>query len=132
MIRNWFNSREATEIGIALADQYARERDSTAIPNGAITAKGQPTDPLQDILDRAGRELHTLRLNFYKRAKFANSFKWRLLEKGVGRDLADTVTEKLVLHLSLNPDRFDAKLERCGTGRSAAAKKCALSSGARE
>ncbi len=102
MIRNWFNAREATEIGIALADQYARERDSTAIPHGTKTAKAQPTDPLQDILDRAGRELRTLRLNFYKRAKFANSFKWRLLEKGVGRDIADKVTEKLVLHVSLN------------------------------
>ena len=102
MIRNWFNAREATEIGIALADQYARQRNSTAIPHGAKTAKGQPTDPLQDILDRAGRELHALRLNFYKRAKFANSFKWRLLEKGVERDIADKVTEKLVLHVSLN------------------------------
>ncbi len=102
MIRNWFNSREATEIGIALADQYALQRDSTAIPHGTKTAKGQPADPLQDILDRAARELRTLRLNFYKRAKFANSFKWRLLEKGVGRDVADKVTEKLVLHVSLN------------------------------
>jgi tetratricopeptide (TPR) repeat protein len=102
MIRNWFNSREATEIGIALADQYALQRDSTAIAHGTKTAKGQPTDPLQDILDRAARDLRTLRLNFYKRAKFANSFKWRLLEKGVGRDIADRVTEKLVLHVSLN------------------------------
>jgi tetratricopeptide (TPR) repeat protein len=102
MIRNWFDSREATEIGIALADQYAQQRDSTAVPHGAKTAKGEPRDPLQDILDRAGREMRTLRLNFYKRAKFANSFKWRLLEKGVGRDIADRVTEKLVLHLSVD------------------------------
>jgi tetratricopeptide (TPR) repeat protein len=102
MIRDWFDSREATEIGIALADQYAQQRDSTAVPGSGKTAKGEPRDPLQGILDRAGRELRTLRLNFYKRAKFANSFKWRLLEKGVGRDIADRVTEKLVLHLSLN------------------------------
>ncbi len=57
---------------------------------------------MQGILDRAGHELRTVRLNFYKRAKFANSFKWRLLEKGVGRDIADRATEKLVLHVSLN------------------------------
>jgi tetratricopeptide (TPR) repeat protein len=102
MIRDWFDSREVTEIGIALADQYAQQQDSTAVPHGGKTAKGESRDPLQGILDRARHELRTLRLNFYKRAKFANSFKWRLLEKGVGRDIADTVTEKLVLHLSLN------------------------------
>jgi Flp pilus assembly protein TadD len=102
MIRDWFDSREATEIGIALADQYAQQRDPTAVSHKGKTAKGELRDPLQGILDRAGHELRTLRLNFYKRAKFANSFKWRLLEKGVGRDIADRVTEKLVLHLSLN------------------------------
>ena len=111
MIRGWFDSREAAEIGIALADQYALQRDSAAIPHGTKTAKGQPTDPLQDILDRAARELRTLRLNFYKRAKLANSFKWRLLEKGVGRDIADRVTEKLVLHRLLNqPARCKARM----------------------
>ncbi len=102
MIRGWFDSREVTEIGIALADQYAQQQDSVAVPHSGITAKREPPDPMQGILDRAGHELRTLRLNLYKRAKFANSFKWRLLEKGVGRDIADRVTEKLVLHVSLN------------------------------
>ncbi len=32
---------------------------------------------------RADREVRTLRLNFYKKARFANSFKWRLIENGV-------------------------------------------------
>ncbi|MHB8476273.1 MAG: tetratricopeptide repeat-containing sulfotransferase family protein [Steroidobacteraceae bacterium] len=102
MIRHWFDSREAAEIGIALADQYAQQLDSAVAPVGGKTEEGESRDPLQGILNRAGHELRTLRLNFYKRAKFANSFKWRLLEKGVGRDIADRVTEKLVLHLSLN------------------------------
>jgi tetratricopeptide (TPR) repeat protein len=102
MIRDWFDTREAAEIGIALADQYAQQQDSVAAPHSGKTAKGEPPDPMQGILDRAGHELRTVRLNFYKRAKFANSFKWRLLEKGVGKDIADRVTEKLVLHVSLN------------------------------
>jgi tetratricopeptide (TPR) repeat protein len=102
MIRGWFDSHEAAEIGIALADQYAQQQDSVAAPHSGKTAKGEPPDPMQGILDRAGHELRTVRLNFYKRAKFANSFKWRLLEKGVGKDIADRVTEKLVLHVSLN------------------------------
>jgi tetratricopeptide (TPR) repeat protein len=41
-------------------------------------------------------------LNFYKRAKLANSFKWRLIENGVKRATADEVTQTLVLNLSMS------------------------------
>lgn len=132
MIRNWFNSREATEIGIALADQYALQRDSTAIPHGTKTAEGQPTDPLQDILDRAARELRTLRLNFYKRAKFANSFKWRLLEKGVER-YSRQGYRKIGSARLPESNRLDARADGdFRTGRPASIKKCAFSPSPRE
>jgi tetratricopeptide (TPR) repeat protein len=85
MILEWFNTGEATKIGVELADQFARQKRG---------------DELQMILQRADREVRGLRLNFYKKAKFANSFKWRLLENGVERSLADEVTQRLVLHLS--------------------------------
>jgi tetratricopeptide (TPR) repeat protein len=91
MISSWFDAREAAELGTALADRYAHKPDSSA----AI-----PREALQEILDRADAELRALNLNFYKKAKFANSFKWRLLEKGFARESADAVTEALVLHLS--------------------------------
>ena len=38
----------------------------------------------------------------HKRAKFANTFKWRLLESGVQKEIADETTRMLVLNLSLN------------------------------
>jgi tetratricopeptide (TPR) repeat protein len=92
MIMEWFNAKEAANIGIALADQFtpqpaAREQDNL----------------LQEILQRADLEVRGLRLNVYKKAKFANSFKWRLLENGVEKALADEITQTLVLHLSGNP-----------------------------
>jgi tetratricopeptide (TPR) repeat protein len=101
VIGNWFNAREATELGAALADQYARRKDSSPAGHGK-PAQRDARDPLQEILDRVDREVRALALNFYKKAKFANSFKWRLLENGVERELADKVTERLVLHLSRN------------------------------
>src|ERR1700744_2303666 len=52
------------------------------------------------LLQRADREVRSLRLNFYKKAKFANSFKWRLIENGVAPETADDVTQSLVMHLS--------------------------------
>jgi tetratricopeptide (TPR) repeat protein len=93
MILEWFNAKEAAKIGIALADQFAPQR-----------AARERDNVLQEILQRADREVRSLRLSFYKKAKFANSFRWRLLENGVERGLADAVTRKLVLHLSGNQD----------------------------
>jgi len=67
------------------------------VADGKHTAGG-----LQDFLQRAERTVGALELNFYKRAKLANSFKWRLLEKGVDKPTADAVTNALVMHLLTN------------------------------
>jgi tetratricopeptide (TPR) repeat protein len=83
MILEWFNASEAAKMGTALADQFTPEQDV-----------------LPQILERADSEIRSLRLNFYKKAKFANSFKWRLIENGVDKDIADHATQRLVLHLS--------------------------------
>jgi len=93
-IRDWFKTHAAVKVGTALADQFALHKVSEATMHGEKV--------LQEILQQAGHEIHALRLNIYKKAKFANSFKWRLLENGVEGEIADDVTQRLVLHLSLN------------------------------
>src|SRR5271155_722894 len=95
MLLEWFNARDAANAGVALADTLAQ---STAPLNGN-TRNGE-AGALQALLQRADREVRTLRLNFYKKAKFANSFKWRLIENGVEPSIADEVTQSLILHLS--------------------------------
>jgi tetratricopeptide (TPR) repeat protein len=94
MITEWFDSRAVVEVGAALADRFGPRKTSAAATH--------QEQVLQEIFRQAHQELHALRLNIYKRAKFANSFKWRLLENGVEREIADEVTERLVVHLSLN------------------------------
>jgi tetratricopeptide (TPR) repeat protein len=100
MILQWFNAQKAAEIGIALADQFAPPTKSgpPAQNDGGRTV--EPDHLLQDLLERADREIRVLDLNFYKKAKFANSFKWRLLENGVETSVADEVTQRLLLHLA--------------------------------
>jgi tetratricopeptide (TPR) repeat protein len=95
MILAWLDAREAAEIGIALADEFAPR--STSVQG---SAQSSPSDSLEQLLQRADGEVRPLQLNFYKKAKFANSFKWRLIENGVARKIADGVTQSLVLHLS--------------------------------
>jgi tetratricopeptide (TPR) repeat protein len=87
----WFNAHDAANAGVALADSLAPRS-----ANGTHKA----VDAFQGLLQRADREVRTLQLNFYKKAKFANSFKWRLIENGVEPSIADEVTQSLILHLS--------------------------------
>jgi tetratricopeptide (TPR) repeat protein len=96
----WFNAREATELGTALADRFAA-RAAGADARGRKAAPKAPSKALQEFLRRAEGEVRPLRLNFYKKARFANTFKWRLVEKGVEPELADEVTQTLILQLSL-------------------------------
>jgi hypothetical protein len=37
--------------------------------------------------------------SFYKKAKFGNAFKWKLLEAGYEPDFADELTKELLIHL---------------------------------
>ena len=102
MILQWFDASEASNIGAALADQYAIPQIvDSSIESRELPVAG-PRDELAEIFQRVDREIRDLRLNFYKRARLANAFKWRLLEKGVERRVADDATQRLVMRLSLD------------------------------
>lgn len=88
-------TREATEVGAALAD--------FVLPLDSGSAIGEPHKFLQRFVQRVDREARPLKLNLLQRAKLANSFKWRLLEKGVEQQLVDELTQALVLRLTSNP-----------------------------
>ena len=97
MVFKYFNASEAAEIGVSLADQFASGVNSV----GSEKKSQKAREPgIKEILARADRDVRPLQLNFYKKAKFANSFKWRLLEKGVAPSLADEATQSLILHLA--------------------------------
>src|SRR6185437_15972846 len=56
---------------------------------------------MRKFLQRVDQEARPLKLNLFKRARLANSFKWRLLENGVERQVADELTQALVLRLTI-------------------------------
>lgn len=113
MVFKYFNASEATEIGVSLADEFA---------SGIISVRSEKKPPkshgpgIREILARADRDVRPLQLNFYKKAKFANSFKWRLLEKGVEPALADEVTQSVILHLAKQSQ--DSGSDRIGANSS--------------
>ena len=91
MIFAWFDAREADSVGISLAD--------SVLAKDSPTPDGRPAD-LPQLLQRAARDARPLKLNVYKRAKLLESFKWRLIEKGVTRQRADELTHLLLMQLA--------------------------------
>ncbi|MFI4895199.1 MAG: sulfotransferase [Steroidobacterales bacterium] len=129
MLLEWFNAREAAAIGAALADQFAPKAGagSNGRDRKGGAAAGTRTGAVQDFLRRAEREVRNLRLNFFKRAKLANSFKWRLLENGAEQQTADDVTQALLMHLLAGRaaaapphESADASAEKEPSGKQAA------------
>lgn len=100
MMLDWFSAREATQAGAVLADSYL---PSGAGSSGRIARPGNDRKELQKFLQRVTREAGSLKLNVFKRAKLLNSFKWRLLERGVDQKAADELTELVLRHISASP-----------------------------
>jgi hypothetical protein len=108
MILEWFNAREASQAGNALADKLA--------PSAARihdTSDSGSDKALREIVGQAGVEIRALKLNFFKRAKLTNSLKWRLMEKGVAPSVADFIAKSLLMSLSGRIYRTISSRTRC-------------------
>jgi tetratricopeptide (TPR) repeat protein len=99
---NWLNGREAAAVGAALAENVLLQAGSQT--RGSRNAAASQRQKLQQFLEKflltVDREARSLKLNVYKRAKLANSFKWRLLENGMEREVVDELCRALVLRLT--------------------------------
>src|SRR5690348_6624943 len=104
MLLKWFYARDASDAGVALADACIVHKESVKRRNAARDLNGKE---LQQFMQRflRGVDGHTrsLPLNAFRRAKLANGFKWRLLEKGVERGIVEELTRVLVLRLTSGP-----------------------------
>ncbi len=104
MLVKWLDAREATATGAALAEDFFLQ-SASKLPRaqaGQAAGAAQLQKFLQRFLQRVDQAARPLNLNFFKRAKLANSFKWRLLEKGVEQELVDELTQALVVRLSMD------------------------------
>lgn len=105
MLLGWFDTREAIAAGSSLAEQFLNVAQAAERRRIKPKRRKPAVDPMQRLLQSVERDIRPLRLNFYKRAKLANAFKWRLLEGGVATEAADEVTRSLVVQLSAVPRR---------------------------
>jgi hypothetical protein len=89
----WFDAREAQEFGKSLA-QFFIER----VPLDP-TKKNSPKKQ-QETLNKMLTQLSVFKLkaklNFYKKAKLWNAFKWALYEAGYDREAVDQMVSELI------------------------------------
>jgi tetratricopeptide (TPR) repeat protein len=100
MVFQWFDAKEAEKIACELADQFAPQAAPLAGGAAHASIPDNGSAALRDLVRRVETDERLRGLNFYKKARFANSFKWRLLEKGIEPGTANHVTTSLVVHLS--------------------------------
>lgn len=115
----WLSGGKVGGVGASLADSLALH---TGLQPGAggVSDHGPRSQSLQKFLPKflqqVDRETAPLKLNIFNRAALANSFKWRLLEKGVERSLVDELTQSLVLRLTVRvPNASDGGAAHSGT-----------------
>lgn len=97
MIIRWLDTRAAEAFGKSLAAAFMQR-----VPKGggAVTEK-KFKQRAEEALNKLGRQVAEFRaresLNFYKKAKLGNAFKWSLLDAGYDRSYVDELTEWLML-----------------------------------
>ncbi len=102
MLFKWLKGGEIAQVGTSLAEHVVELLDPAARGGraGKPAAKPDLQEFLQKFLQQVDRETRALKLNIFTRARLANTFKWRLLEKDVEAPVVDELTRALVLRVS--------------------------------
>jgi len=98
MISGWLDAREVEAFGNELAEFYdAKFRENEKASNHKKAEKQQKL--IAQCLQKARQFKTTHKLNFYKKAKLGNAFKWKLRDMGHDGQLIDLLTKDILLAL---------------------------------
>lgn len=105
---SWFDATEFERFGEELAALFMEDKPSADEGNRKYRRmqKGKSKDKVSDPMQATMRKLVVRisafeprkRANIYKKAKFANAFKWRLMEAGYDSGFVDDLAKELVIH----------------------------------
>lgn len=97
MILNWFDASAAVVMGQALAAELDDELQKLKRQTGKHAALN--TQKVDKVFSKLTTFKRTQPLNFYKKAKLMNTFKWYLLEHDHDPALVEVLTKKLMFNL---------------------------------
>lgn len=96
MIFSWFDTREEIEFANKLAEHFDREWRSLESKLGHKRDEKR-LKLVEQTLKEVQQFCKTRKLNFYKKSKLGNAFKWRLIDLGYGKELINSLTKDILL-----------------------------------
>lgn len=94
----WLNARRAGEFGASLAQNFIDK-----MPPGAMLNESKLASKTEYLLTKMQAQIKAFKqeeaLNFYKKAKLSNAFKWKLKDAGYDDAFIEKLMEWLVLHV---------------------------------
>jgi len=98
MFIDWFNTKEVTLLAIKLANDLSAELEKNKKNHKKSSEHHAKT--LQKIYGELNQYQQKNKLNFLKKSKLANEFRWRLIEIGHPKDFVDSTTKELLMHMN--------------------------------
>ena len=98
MILNWFDANESKKFAEELAQSFM-EKDAQSQPDSKKKSVLKKQKLLNTVFQEVGNFKRTHQLNIYKKAQFANTFKWALKEAGYEDAYIDEFVKEIMLRL---------------------------------
>jgi hypothetical protein len=99
MLFDWFDAKEVSLVGIKLAEDLSNE---LAKVNNKHSKKEvvNRAKVIQKVFSQFDQFKQKNKLNFYKKSKLINEFRWRLAEIGQENEFVEIMTKELVLYIN--------------------------------
>jgi hypothetical protein len=99
MVLDWFNAKEASIAGIKLANDLSTALEKAKHKNSKKETASH-TKAMQKLFSHFDQFEQKSNLNFYKKSKLINEFRWKLLENGHDKEFVGFVTKELTLYIN--------------------------------
>lgn len=106
-ILEWFDTREAEQFARAVADDVTGRLPLPGDGRQNKITTVRLRNAHDAIMARAAAFGRTHKLNWYKKARLGNTFRWELLESGYDKAFVETWTQALLLAINRKSDAKD-------------------------
>ncbi|HSH73180.1 MAG TPA: hypothetical protein VK974_09005 [Methylophilaceae bacterium] len=96
---SWLDASGATKFGTELAEFFIRRIPLADVTSKNKTSMANKRAALNEMFRQIDKFKIEHRMNFYKKAKLGNAFKWMLLEAGYNSEIIDDLTKEILLKL---------------------------------
>ncbi len=104
MAFDWFDAKEASLIGIKLADDLSKELAKSNTKN-AKKPEVNRLAVLQKVFLQFDYLTQSKNLNFYKKSKLINEFRWKLAETCDDKEFVDVAVKELLVYINHKPKK---------------------------